>query len=286
MEAGEKSCCTEGTNGCGKRSGVLAVKIVGLLVVGAVLVVAFLKDTTTFNQTTEDTIQVIGVGKMPIKPDAALINLGVLTIKADTPEAAIAQTSEKLSKVGAALDALGIPMENRQMTGYVVSPRYSDPAFATDGTNLNANKAPSIDGYTSSEQITVRVSNIADDPEAVNKVITAAAKVGVNQVGEVKFIATNVESVKQEARLQAMADAKEKAQKMATAAGLKLEGISTWSEDFRSLPGQSYAKDSYGYGSTPQEGATVPTPPSSVVVLQPGQLDVVVELNVTYRVKK
>jgi len=279
MEAGEKSCCGEGTSGRGGRHGTPAVKIVGLLVLGAVLVVGFLKDTTIFNNTTGGTIQVVGQGKIPIQPDAALINLGVLTIKADTPEAAIAQTSEKLSKVAAAMDTLNIPAENRRITGYAVSPRYKD-SMNVDPTQ---NEAPSIDGYTCSQQITVRVPNIANDPEAVNKVIVAAAKEGVNQVGEVRFIATNMESVKQEARLLALADAKEKVKKMASVAGVELEGISYWSESFRSQPGETYP-DSY-YGTTPQ-GATVPISPSSVVVLQPGQLDVVVDLAVTYYVDK
>ncbi len=284
METGEKSCCTEETSGFGRRSATSVVKIVGLLVLGAVLIVGLLKDTTTFDNTVvDDTISVIGQGKMPIKPDAALINLGVLTIKADSPEAAIMQTSEKLSKVGVALDALGIPKENRQMTGYAVSPRYKDLASASDGTNPTASKPASIDGYTCTQQITVRVPNIVDDPEAVNKVITAAAKEGVNQVGEVKFIATNVESVKQEARLRAVANAKDNAKNMADVAGVKLAGITTWNESVLSEPGQNYNSNYYG---SPPQGATVPTPPSSIVVLQPGQLDVVVELNVTYRVKK
>ena len=254
------------------------MKIVALLVLGAVVIVGFLKDTDIFTRSS-DTIQVIGQGKVPVRPDAVMINLGVTTIKADTPESAIQQTSEKLEKVGSALDALGISAENRQVTGYVLSPRYKDVA-AIDPSKADA--TPSIDGYTCSQQITVRIPGVGDDKEMVNKVIIAVAKEGANQIGEVKFLATNAESLKQQARLQAVADAKDKAQKMAEVAGVKLGSISNWYENVISAPGQSYPQSSYS-GPDPQ---TVQNPaPAGIIVLEPGQLDMIVEVTVSYSVK-
>lgn len=302
MENKER-CCREGmeeqktcecehveNNGCAnsgricsderkRRCGSSAVKIIALLILGAVVIIGFLKDTDLFTRSS-DTIQVIGQGKVPVKPDTALVNLGVMTIKADTPEAAIQQTSDKLQKVSAALEALGIPAENAQVTGYVLNPRYKDPTMEAGEAKSDA--APTIDGYTCSQQITVRIPEIADDKEMINKVIVAAAKEGANQVGEVKFLATNAESVKQQARLKAIADAKDKARNMADVAGLKLGRISSWYENVISAPAQGYPQSTY----MGPDSQTIQNPaPAGIVVLQPGQLDMIVEVTVSYSVK-
>jgi uncharacterized protein YggE len=280
MEDKNRSCCGEEESCGGRRCGSAGVKVVGLLVLGAVLIVGLLKDTALFNSNDYNTIQVIGQGKVPVKPDAALVNLGVLTIKAATPEEAIDQTSQKLEKVNAALEALGIPEENRQVTGYVVNPRYKDGA--AEAAVPGAAGTPSIDGYTCSQQITVRIPGVEGDKEMINKVIAAAAKEGANQVGEVKFIASNAESIKQRARLAAVADAKEKAGRMAEAAGVRLGRLTSWYENVIAAPGQPYPQSPYG--PVESQAAQNPTP-SGIIVLQPGQLDMIVELTVSYKVK-
>ena len=236
-----------------------AVKVVGILVVGTVLVIQILSNTDVFsNKNNYDTISITGQGRVPVRPDAALVNLGVTVIKADTSEAA---------------------EENRLITGYAVSPHY------TGGSPDKPDTIPTIDGYTASQQITVRIPGIAQDKDLINKVIEIAAQQGANQIGEVKFIATDAEALKQEARLKALEDALSKAGHMADTVGVKLEGVSSWSENVVSAPNQGYPNQNYSSGNTDSQVVQGVTPPSGIIVLQPGQLDMIVELNVNFNIE-
>ena len=257
-----------------------AVKVVGILVVGTVLVIQILSNTDVFsNKNNYDTISITGQGRVPVRPDAALVNLGVTVIKADTSEAAVRETSDKITKISEAVGTLGIPEENRLITGYAVSPHY------TGGSPDKPDTIPTIDGYTASQQITVRIPGIAQDKDLINKVIEIAAQQGANQIGEVKFIATDAEALKQEARLKALEDAQSKAGHMADTVGVKLEGVSSWSENVVSAPNQGYPNQNYSSGNTDSQVVQGVTPPSGIIVLQPGQLDMIVELNVNFNIE-
>jgi uncharacterized protein YggE len=252
----------------------MVVKIVGILAFATVLGLAVVKDSI-WNQS-YDSVQVIGRGHIPVVPDAAIINLGVLTIRESTSDLAIQKTSEALKHIDVALEQAGIPRENRQITGYVLNPRYKEMPNTPEGEV----RAPEIDGYTSSQQITVLVSGVKDNSNRVSEIVSIATKAGANQVGEVKMVATNAEELKQKARLEAVADATKKAKDMASVSGLKLKNISSWYESILAAPG-SQNEQSINNALPPNQYPA----PSSIIVLQPGQLEIVVELNVSFRVK-
>ncbi len=267
---------------CGGHGGHAAVKIVGIVAVAAVLGLAVVKDAVW--DTASDTVQVVGQGRVPVAPDAALVNFGVLTIREDTSDLAIRKTSETLARIDEALAQAGVPKENRQITGYVLNPRFKDAPTDDNGVTTGA---PTIDGYTASQQITVLVPGIKDQAGRVNEIVAIATKAGANQVGEVKMVATNAEALKQQARLKALADANEKAKAMASVVGMRLGSVSSWNESVLAAPGSQYNDN---YGNTAMDNSTQasiqPSAPSSIIVLQPGQLDVVVELTVYYDVKR
>lgn len=259
---------------CGGR-GHVAVKIVGIVAFATVLGLAVVKDSIWTQS--YDSVQVIGRGHVPVVPDAAIVNLGVLTIREDTSDLAIQKTSEALARVDVALEQAGIPKENRQITGYVLNPRYKEIPATTEGEI----KAPEIDGYTSSQQITVLIPGIKDNSNRVSEIVSIATKAGANQVGEVKMVATNAEELKQKARLDALSDASKKAKDMANISGLKLKNISSWYESVLAAPGSQY-----GQVSSNEMPPTQSPTPSSIIILQPGQLEIVVELNVSYKIKE
>lgn len=248
------------------------VKLVGIVVIGLLLGLALLKDQIFSTET--NSIQVTGQGHVAVHPDMAQLNLSIVTFTASTQEEAVTQTTAKVNKVLAALDQLGISAENRQLTGYAVSPRYNTPD--------QSEESPEIHGYTATEQLTVRVP-IKDDQSMIDKVIAAAAKEGVNQVGEVKLIASDIETLKQEARVKAVADATSKVDAVAQAARVKVKTINSWYENFSSTPNDPVSRDSY-YAPTPT--TQLPVTPQNIITLQPGQLELVVEINVTYEVGK
>ena len=273
------------SSGCGRHCGV-AVKIVGIAAIAGVLGLAVVKDVlwpSNFNS-----VQVVGQGRVAVTPDAALVNFGVLTIREETPEATIQKTSEAISRVESALDALGIPKENRQITGYVLNPRYQEMPVYQSGQNAESAGSfptPKIDGYTATQQVTVLVP-FQGDEKKINEVIAEVTKAGANQVGEVKMVATNGEKLKQEARMQALADAREKAKNMAKAAGVKLGSVSGWYESVLAAPGLRELSSGVYNNAPSAVASSTPYTPAGIVILQPGQLEIVMELTVSYMVRE
>lgn len=273
------------SSGCGRNCGSV-VKIVGIVAIAGVLGVAVAKDVIWPSEY-NNSVQVVGQGRVAVTPDAALVNFGVLTIREETPEATIQKTSEAISRVESTLDAMGIPKENRQITGYVLNPRYQESPAEQSAQSGGASAAtPKIDGYTATQQVTVLVP-LQGDEKKINEVVSAVTKAGANQVGEVKMVATNAEALKQEARILALSDAGEKAKNMARAAGVKLGSVSSWYESVLAAPGLRELSSGV-YNNVPSAVASPTTPyaPAGIVILQPGQLEIVMELTVSYMVKE
>ena len=267
MENAQGSMC------CGKRS--VAIKIVGIIALAAVAVVAIAKDDIWYQA--GNSIQVVGQGRVPVSPDAALVNFGVLVVQENTAEEAIQKAAESMKNVNAALETVGISKEDRQMTGYAVNPLFeSGDASATAGFQKK------IIGYTASQQVTVLIRSIDQDNNMVNAVVSAAMKAGANQVGEVRMVATNAEALKQKARVKALSDAREKVTAMAKVSDVKLTGVTSWYENIVATPG-TQESTSNSYAPTPTTILPTSTP-WGVAVLQPGQLDIVVEMTVNYGV--
>lgn len=254
------------------------MKVVGITAIAVVLGLAVVKDVLWPQN--YNTISVVGQGRMAVAPDSALVNFGITTIREDAPDTAIQKTAGVIASIETTLDALGIPKENRQMTGYVLNPRYQDVPAMNPG---DAMQPPKIDGYTAGQQITVLIPGIAENENRINEVVSAVTKAGANQVGEVKMVATNAETLKQEARVKALRDAKKKAGEMADVLGVRLGGVSNWYESILSAPGSPETSTVVG---NMQMGTTPQYVPSGIVVLQPGQLEIVMELTVNYFVEE
>lgn len=285
MEQGHMGC---GSGGCGAegRSGVcrkmfagMVVKIVLIGAVAGVLGLAVVKDVVF--GLNDDTIQVTGHVEVPMKADTAEVNVGVLTITAPTPEQAIKETSDKMAAVESAIQEAGVVTENYQLTGYALNPRYKD-AQAYDSDGKPTGDAPEIIGYTCSQQVTVRIPKINEDATMIDKVLSAATKAGANQAGEVRLFVSDLEKAKQDARLAAIRDARNKARAAADAAEVRLKGVGSWSENLVSVPGSSTPVPGvYSYGTTTPASGTVATPVGTAT-LGAGNMVLVVEVNVTY----
>lgn len=243
-----------------------AVKIVGIVVLGIVMVFAILQQAFL---PPKNEVSVIGQGRVPVKPDAAIINLSIMTLNAPTAEEALAQTGDKIAKVKSTLTELGIPEGNQQETVYAFNPHFED--------NTNTN----ISGYNGYQQITVRIEGVDKDKQIIDRVIEQATKAGVNQIGQVQFIASNIESIKQQAREKAIADAKTKADTMAKIAGIKIVGMNGWTENILAAPGQIYSE---GMGSN-SNYFNFPNDNGGFSSSSDNQTNAIVEVTVNYAIK-
>jgi uncharacterized protein YggE len=231
----------------------------------AIVIVSILRDRIVNQQ--QNQVSVTGQGKISYQPDIATITLGVQVDKASTAEAALNQMNDKINKIIAAVGALGIKKEDVTTAAYTLSPQYD-----------YANNVTTVSGYNANQKLAIKVYNIQQDKEIASKIISAAGQAGTNQVLGVDFSISNINDLKQQARILAIQDAKSKSAGLAKAAGVKLGKIEGWYENIIQPIGDQSASAGYGGMDTAFKAAPSPQVPS-------GTQDVIVEVSLNYEVK-
>jgi len=155
------------------------------------------------------TISVTGTGTVTVDPDTAVVTLGVQATAATGAEA-MEQLTTDSNALADALTAAGIAAEDVQTSGLNLWSTYGD-----DGITVT--------GYQASLNVNVTVRDIA----AVGSTIDAAqAAAGPGfTINGVSFSFSDPESVLQQARIDAVANARTIAQQYADAAGVELGAV-------------------------------------------------------------
>jgi len=244
--------------------GKIAVYIVLILALASVAIISIVRDRIV--NYPQNSVSVTGQGKVIYQPDIAIVTLGVQIDKVAKPDEALNQLNDRITKIVAAVKALGIAPEDIVTQSYSLYPQYD-----------YINNASNLSGYNANQQITVKVRDIKVSPDKVSRVLAEASKAGINQVLGISFDVSNLDDLKQQARIEALGDANNKAIKMASAAEVKLGRITGWWENYVQGPGQgvSYYADKGGLGGGGSVSATIPT----------GSYEIVVEMNVNYKLK-
>jgi uncharacterized protein YggE len=167
-------------------------------------------------------ISLTGTGEVTAKPDMALITSGVVT-QAATARDALTANTKAMADLLEVLKAAGVEERDVQTSGFSVSPNYvySDQRDA-NGYSL----PPQINGYSVSNNVTVRIRDLASLGTVLDKQVT----VGANSINGVMFTVADPSALYDEARKEAFADAKHKAEIYAEAAGEELGLIKSVSE--------------------------------------------------------
>ena len=214
-------------------------------------------NSITTTKTALFTVQ--GTGEATAVPDTALLNLGVNKESA-TVESAQKEVNGIINKITDDLKKLGVEEKNIKTTNYSVNPNYD----YTSGSQKS-------NGYTVSANIEVRVKPI----EKANQAIDTATADGATQVGGVTFVVDDdtQKKLEDQARLQAVEKAKEKAQSLANAAGIRLGRIVDVQESNTGYP-QPHLRTAGALAKTADT-----TPPTD---LNPGENKVSVTITLSY----
>jgi len=259
-DCGSACSCDSGHKHCGK----FILMLVGILALAGIVTVAILRDRIVNKQ--YRSVTVIGQGRIQYNPDIAILNLGVQVDKASTSEAALGQLNSNMTAIVKAVKEAGVADAEIQTQNYSLYPQYD----YKDNISIVA-------GYNANQQVVIKVTSYDKDPEKLSRVISAASKAGANQVNSLNFDASNMNDLKQEAKLQAIADAKVRGAVLADAAGVELDDVTGWWENYVS-PTPVYmdyaAKGGMGAGGETYS-ASVPA----------GEREVVIEMNITYSLK-
>ena len=166
-------------------------------------------------------IAVTGEAHISVPPDMAQIDAGV-TSEAKTAREASDANNVAMGKVLLALKGAGIDEKDYQTSRLSLQPQNTVPKPGTPST---------IVGYHASNRVTIRLHDVTK----VANVIDALVSSGANDVGGVNFMVSQASKLLDDAREQAIADARRKAEIYAKASGVTLgaplsitEGSGQW----------------------------------------------------------
>jgi uncharacterized protein len=155
---------------------------------------------------------VTGQGRVEAAPDMATVTAGVES-QAEAAAAALSDNGEAMRDVLAALEDAGVARADVQTSHVTLEPVYRQRP------DRNAiDDVPEVVGYVARNMVTVRVREVGE----VGAVIDAMSEAGINRIGGVAFNLSEPRAHEDEARAQAVRDAREKAELFADAAGVEL----------------------------------------------------------------
>jgi uncharacterized protein YggE len=154
-------------------------------------------------------ISVTGEATMSAPPDLAQIDGGV-TSEAKTAREASDANNNAMGKVLLALKGAGIEEKDFQTSRLSLQPE--------SAPNRGGGGPATIVGYRASNRVTVKLRDVSK----LANVIDAMVGAGANDIGGISFRVSNASKLLDDAREQAIADARRKAEIYAKAAGVTL----------------------------------------------------------------
>ena len=163
-------------------------------------------------------ITVLGTGFTNVTPDRASFAFGTVS-QAATASAALAASSQSVARVIAALKKAGVAQADIQTAEVSLSPRMN-------------NSGDDIVGYTASNTVTATIKKIGD----AGDVVDAAVGAGANQVSGPNLLASDQDAAYRNALKSAVAQARAKAETLASAANATLGTITSMVEGGGAIP--------------------------------------------------
>ena len=201
-------------------------------------------------------ITVSGEASVSVAPDQAQIEGGVSSDARTAREASEANNAA-MGKVLLALKGAGIAEKDYQTSRLSLQPQYAP----------NRSGPSPVVGYRASNRVTVRLRDVTKVASVIDTLVGA----GANDIGGIDFSVSNASKLLDDAREQAVADARRKAEIYARAAGVTLGAPLSISEEGNPGPMQ-FRKMAVGM-------AAAPTP------VAPGEETLQVTVSVSWAIK-
>lgn len=178
------------------------------------------------NTTKTDLFNVAGTGTATAVPDTGVVNLGITQTSATVADAQN-KTNQIANKIIEDIKKLGIDAKDIKTTNYSVNPNYGTnprPLLPNQPQTMmypiQGGSEQQIVGYTVTQNLEIDVKQT----DKINKVVDTATAGGANLVNQVSFSFSDDMKTKLEnqARTDAIKQAKDKAQNLANLSGIRL----------------------------------------------------------------
>jgi hypothetical protein len=164
------------------------------------------------------TIEVQGIGVMPVEPNGAYLDVGLQSVSTNLPES-YREAREQLTRITESVVALGVAAEDVRLQAVTITPE--------DRLDERAGAGPSGE-FLFRTQIVVRIT--IRQFALVDAVIQTAIDVGANTVRDFVTLYDDLTTAEDAARTEALANARQRAQVIADSYGLVLSSPVTIEE--------------------------------------------------------
>jgi uncharacterized protein YggE len=166
-------------------------------------------------------LDVSATGESTRVPNLAIVSAGVVT-RAPTAGGAIQENSARMDRVLAALKRAGIDERDIQTSSINLNPEY----------RYQENKAPELVAYSATNQVSVRFRDIRN----TGRVLDALVAEGANQINGPTLTIEKPEAALDEARMNAIASGRARADLYARALGKRVTRVISVSESGGGYP--------------------------------------------------
>lgn len=235
----------------------------------------------------QNTITVSGKSELYSKPDLAKMSFSVVN-EAKTVAEAVKNNAEKMNEIIATVKKLGVEEKDLKTTGFSIAPHYNYiKGVINDEMPLRSNAMSPIEpqkaiqssiieekrvltGYDVTQTLEVKIRAF----EKISDIIDGATNSGANQVGDLQFSIDEPEKLQNQAKDEAINDAKIKAKELSNKLGVKLVKIVNFYENNYGV--------SYDY-ATKDSAMGISAAPSPRV--EPGQSKIEANVNIVYEIE-
>ena len=180
----------------------------GLIVAACVAATALLAAPARAQSDFPSAISVTGEATISVPPDLAQVDAGVAS-DAKTAREASEANNAAMTRVLSALKGAGVAEKDYQTSRLSLQPESAPNRTAGPAT---------IVGYRASNRVTIRLRDVTKVASAIDTLVGA----GANDIGGINFTVSQASKLLDDAREQAIADARRKAEIYAKAAGVTL----------------------------------------------------------------
>lgn len=221
------------------------------------LIVLFMALGTAMHAQTPNTISVTGEGKVMVKPDEAVLSIGVETNDNDAKEAKN-QNDAVMAKMIAFLKKSGINAKD----------------YKTERVNLYQRQdyQSKKKYYQASQSIQIQIKDL----DKYETIMAGLIDAGANQINGIQFKSSEVEKYEAEARKKAVQNAKQKANDYAQALGQQVgKAISVFENNTQTILPRVYQMKTAAYA----EDA------SAMETVAEGEIEISANINIAFELK-
>ena len=175
-------------------------------------------------------VEVTGEGSVSAAPDFARVTLGVTTTGKTAGEA-MAANAKAANALISLIKAEGVAPADIQTADVSIAPMFSQSSSGQES-------APTIIGYSVSDNVTVTLRDIPRLGSLIDKAVGA----GANSIYGVRFGHNNPSALLDKARPLAVADARRKAEIYASAGGARIGRLMVLTEEAARQPAVAFSR--------------------------------------------